>query len=94
MFDNIIIVFYINFMGGCKFIECNFIIKDIWDWVRERNIWLFVVYILGFSNVDVDQLFWNLNLNFEWMFLKFIFQRIVFFFGKLDIDFFVSRFNV
>lgn len=54
MFDNIIIVFYINFMGGCKFIECNFIIKDIWDWVRERNIWLFVVYILGFSNVDVD----------------------------------------
>lgn len=94
MFDNNIVVFYINFMGGCRFLECNFVVKDIWDWVIDKDIWLLVVYIFGLSNIDVDQLFWNLNLDLEWMFFVLIFQRIVVLFGKLDIDLFVSRFNV
>lgn len=54
MFDNNIVVFYINFMGGCRFLECNFVVKDIWDWVIDKDIWLLVVYIFGLSNIDVD----------------------------------------
>ena len=93
MSDNTTTVSYINSMGGCKSRECNSITKDIWDWARERNIWLSAAHIPGSSNVDADQLSRNLNLNLEWMLSKPIFQRIVSLFGKPDIDLFASRLN-
>jgi len=66
MSDNTTTVSYINSMGSCKSIECNTITKDIWDWARERNIWLSAAHILGSSNVVADQLSQNLtDLNLE-----------------------------
>ena len=93
MSDNTTTVSYINSMGGCKSIERNSLTKHIWDWARERNIWLSAAHIPGSSNVDADQLSRNLNLNLEWMLLRPIFQRIVSLFGKPDIDLFASRLN-
>ena len=51
MSDNTTTISYINSMGGCKAIECNSLIKHIWDWARERKIWLSAAHIPGSSNV-------------------------------------------
>lgn len=51
-----------QFLGS---LECNSLTSDIWEWARERNIWLSAAHIPGFSNVDADQLPRNLNLNLE-----------------------------
>lgn len=67
-FDNIIIVNYINFMGGIYFMECNFVVKDIWLFCIMRQIWVFVVYILGKENIQVDKEFRVFYDNKEWMF--------------------------
>ena len=64
MSDNNTTISYINSMGGCKAIECNSLTKHIWDWARERNIWLSAAHIPGSSNVDADRLSRNSNLNF------------------------------
>ena len=50
MSDNTTTVSYIM-MGGCKAIECNSRNKHIWDWARERKIWLSAAHIPGSSNV-------------------------------------------
>ena len=55
--DNTTTISYINSMGGCKATECNFLTKYIWDWARERNVWLSAAHIPGSNNVDADWLF-------------------------------------
>ena len=60
MSDNTTAVSYINSLGGWESLECNSLTKDIWDWARERNIWLSAAHLPGFSNVDADQLSRNL----------------------------------
>ena len=82
-----------NSMGGCKAIECNSLTKHIWDWARQRKIWLSAAHIPGSSNVEADQLYRNPNLNHEWLLSRPIFQRIVSLFGRPDIDLFASRLN-
>lgn len=55
MIDNIIVVMYINNMGGSYFVICNFLVREIWFWCIDRNLWFSVVYLLGISNVVVDK---------------------------------------
>ena len=55
MSDNTTTISYINSMGGCKAIECNSLTKHIWDWARERKIWLSEAHIPGSSNVEADR---------------------------------------
>ena len=93
MSDNTTTISYINSMGGCKAIECNSLTKHIWDWARERKIWLSAAHIPGSNNVEADQLSQNPNLNLEWMLSRPIFQRILSLFGRPDIDLFASRLN-
>ena len=65
MSDNTSAVSYIITMGGCRSLVCYSLAKEIWDWAIDRNIWLSVAHIPGFSDVDADQLSRNLNLNLE-----------------------------
>lgn len=57
MIDNVIVVSYINNMGGIYFKLCNDIVSQIWIWCIDRSIWLLVVYIFGVENVVVDRKF-------------------------------------
>ena len=82
MSDNTSTISYINFMSGCKAIECNSLTKHIWDWAWERKIWLSAGHIPGSSNVEAT----HPNLNLEWMLSRPIFQRIVSLFGRPDIS--------
>lgn len=91
--DNIIVVFYINVMGGIYFLECNKIVCEIWIWCIQRNIWVIVILLLGKENVDVDREFRIFNDNIEWFFEENIFYSIVKIYGMLFIDFFVFRIN-
>lgn len=86
-------VSYIYCLEGCKSLECNSLSKDIWEWARERNIWLSAAHIPRSSNVDAGKLSRNLYLNLEWMLSLPIFQRIVSLFGKPDVDLSASRLN-
>ncbi|CAH3168659.1 unnamed protein product [Porites evermanni] len=93
MSDNNTAASYINYLEGCRSLECNSIAKDIWDWAIDKHIWLSAAHIPGSSNIDADQLSRNLNLDLEWKLSAPIFQRIVALFGKPDIDLFASRLN-
>lgn len=57
MIVNVIVVSYINNMGGIYFKLCNDIVSQIWIWCIDRSIWLLVVYIFGVENVVVDRKF-------------------------------------
>lgn len=93
LLDNIIIVCYINVMGGSKLRFCNKIIREIWFWCINKEIWLSVFYIFGFKNIVVDRCFRVFNDYIEWMFNFKIFNKISILWGLFDIDIFVLRFN-
>lgn len=48
------VVVYLNYMGGIYLMLMNFLVKEIWEWVIVRKIYLMVVYILGVENMNVD----------------------------------------
>ena len=38
--DNTTAVSYINNMGGTKSPKCNVLVKEMWEWCNQRNIWI------------------------------------------------------
>ena len=41
-------------MGGIRSADCNDLAKQIWQWCREREIWLSACHIPCSTNVDID----------------------------------------
>lgn len=37
--DNIIVLFYVNNMGGMVLLGMDILVKEIWSWCLDRNIW-------------------------------------------------------
>lgn len=37
--DNIIVLFYVNNMGGMVLLGMDSLVKEIWSWCLDRNIW-------------------------------------------------------
>ena len=91
--DNTAAVTYITAMGGCQAEECNFVIKDIWDWAIARRNWLSASFIPGKLNITADQLSRNLTVGTEWKLNPLIFMKISSLFGSPSIDLFASRIN-
>lgn len=54
--DNIIVILYINNMGGIILIKCDKFVKEIWFWCMKRELWLSVWYIFGKDNLIGDNL--------------------------------------
>ena len=52
--DNVTAVAYIREMGGSKSIDCNSITQEIWQYAKERNIWISSAHIPGKLNVVAD----------------------------------------
>lgn len=94
--DNIIVVIYVNKMGGIKLFILINIVKDLWEYCLERKIIFIVEYFFGFFNQIVDWesrnvLIMSINswrLNFK------IFVQINLLWGFLEMDLFVDRLNV
>lgn len=92
MIDNICVKVYINNMGGIKLEKMNILLRKIWFWCMNRNIWIFVDYVFGKNNV-VDKFFREFNDLVEWKIEVGIFERFFNVFGILEVDLFVFRLN-
>ena len=56
MTDNTTAVHTINNMGTCRSLECHAVVLDIWEWAKNKNIWLTATYIPGVLNEEADTL--------------------------------------
>lgn len=55
-------------MGGIKFNGCNDIIREIFMWCIDRKLILFIFYLLGKFNIEVDKVSCEFNnSNIEWL---------------------------
>ena len=65
--DNITALAYINKMGGIKYRSLNYITKKLWEWCRDRDIWVFAEYIASSDNL-ADEGSRVTNVDIEWYF--------------------------
>ena len=91
--DNTTTVAYVNAMGGIKSADCNDLAKQIWQWCREREIWLSACHIPGSTNVDADTESRNTNSSTEWSLHSDVFADINKMWGPFHVDLFASRLN-
>ena len=82
----------INKRGSCKD-NLHKVIKEIWFWAMERNIWLSVVHIPGRENIDADFESRNFSSSSEWCLDKNVFSAIMKKLGHCQVDLFASRLN-
>ena len=92
--DNSTAVFTINNMGSCKSCECNAIVKEIWLWAKDKNIWLTATHIPEVLNAEVDKESRANEVHIEWRLDRTIFLRILETFDfQPEMDLFASRIN-
>ena len=91
--DNTTAVAYIREMGGSHSILCNAATFDIWNWCRQRNIWLSAAHIPGIDNTEADRKSRLFNDATEWKLNYQAFQLCTAQWGLPDIDLFSSRLN-
>ena len=80
-------------MGGTHSRECNTIAKNIWQWCRDKQIWLTAAHIPGTKSVEADRESHVFSDNDEWMIRPDIFQKITDIWGAASIDLLASRLN-
>ena len=91
--DNSTAVVYLNKMGGIKSSSCNALVKRIWMWCLENNIWISAAHIPGKRNTYADFLSRNVQSNIEWKLNNAVFCELVKIWGLPQIDLFASRNN-
>ena len=81
-------------MGTSKCKNRNQLVKDLWLWCMEHNVWLTAVHIPGAENIDADQQSRVLNTSTEWTLNKSIFATAISKLGVCpNIELFASRLN-
>ena len=93
MTDNTTAMLCITNQGSVHSSECNDVVRQIWIWAQERNIWLSAAHIPGEDNVTADNASRKFADDSEWELNDSIFQQICAEFGQPDIDLFASRLN-
>ena len=93
MMDNTSAISFVNNMGSIKSISSDMLVKQIWQWAIDRNIWLSAAYIPGKLNIEADFYSRNFQDKLEWMIDRDVFKRICYIYKKPDIDLFASRLN-
>ncbi len=91
--DNTTAVAYVNNMGGNQSSECNTIVRHMWLWCIQKNIWLSATHIPGATNTEADRMSRQLHEHTEWALNDQVFDRICDQIFKPDIDLFASRLN-
>jgi len=77
-------------MGGIKSADCNDLAQQIWQWRRERELWLSACHIPGSTNVDADTKFRNTNSSTEWSLHSDVFADFNKMWGPFNVDLFPS----
>ena len=90
--DNTTAVNYVNNMGGTKQL-CNSVARKIWEWAKQRSVWLLAAHLPGKLNVEADKLSRTLHSNIEWSLDQTVFQQVVTQLGPIEFDLFASRLN-
>ena len=81
-------------MGGIEFRKLSDLVKDIWMWSDERNIWLVASYISSKDNVTADFESWCLEPETEYELSNKAFVDIRVKLGNPEIDLFATRVNI
>lgn len=90
--DNTTGISYINKFGGKMFL-LHQLAKEIWQWAKDRQLWISAAHIAGHDNCEADELSRNFNDDKEWMLNPIYFKSVRTVMGKIDIDLFASRIN-
>ena len=91
--DNTTAISYINKLGG-RVQTLNLLAKQMWEWARQRNIWLSSVHIPGHLNVEADAESRDESQEHkEWMLNPKVFEKIQNLWGPFEIDLFATRIN-
>lgn len=73
--DNTTAVAYITNMGGSKSTQLNNLVKEMWTWCINKNIWLSAGHIAGKLNTSADNKSHNFSDKHEWALSKNTFTR-------------------
>ncbi len=91
--DNTTAISYVNKLGG-RIYTLNKLAKQMWEWARDRHIWISAVHIPGHLNVEADAESRDTSQeDKEWMLNPRYFQTINEKWGPFDIDLFATRIN-
>lgn len=90
--DNTTAMASVNKMGSTKR-KINNIVRDLWLWCKEKDIYLTVSYIEGKKNIEADKASREFNANIEWSLNQRVFELVIQRYGNMDIDLFASRLN-
>ncbi|XP_043472375.1 uncharacterized protein LOC122505029 [Leptopilina heterotoma] len=90
--DNLTALAYINKMEGTRHMHLNYVAKQIWEWCRSRELWIFAEYVASKDN-KADEGSRITNVDTEWELADFAFRKICNNFGNPSIDLFASRIN-
>ena len=91
--DNMTATAYLNNLGGIRSHSCNEMASEIWEWCKDRNIWLTAAHLPGTLNVEADRMSRKFNDNIEWMLDRAMFKSIVGRYGLPEVDLFATRLN-
>ena len=75
--DNTTVISVLKNMGTSHNFHLNSICKQIWEWCKDRNIWLFPVYINTKENL-ADRSSRITHIQAEWMLEKHVFDRVLY----------------
>ena len=90
--DNTATMVSLNKQKGANITVFN-IIKKIWEFCIDRNLWIFASYIPSKRNKTADKGSPKLRHNLDWALHQWVFDKIVQQFGLPDVDLFASRAN-
>ena len=82
----------LNKMGGIKHRDLNRITKQMWEWCKTREIWIFAEYVASKENL-ADEGSRVSNVDTEWELADYALQKIVKRFGNPTMDLFATRIN-
>ena len=92
--DNTTAVHCINNMGSCRSVDCDKIVKLIWDWAIKRRLWLSSAHIPDRLNREADEESRKTELRIEWKLNRTIFHNMLEYFQYYpETDLFASRLN-
>lgn len=91
--DNTTAIAYINKFGSIQYPSLSDISRKIWGWCKERNIYLFALYIASLDNIIADAESRIPDTDTECSLSIQAFNRIKRKFGPFDIDLFASITN-
>ena len=77
MTDNMTAVSYVREMGGTHSAACNDVACKIWEWAKEKNIWLTIAHVPGVENVDADRESRHFHKETEWQLRPTVFNHII-----------------